>query len=34
MAARLLHRTQRRAQPQHHLRGDGENQISRRPGQL
>ncbi len=34
MAARLLHCAQRRTQPQHHLRGDGENKISRRSGQL
>jgi hypothetical protein len=34
VAARLLHRAQRRTQPQHHLRGDGENKISRRSGQL
>ncbi len=34
VAARLLHRAQRRAQPQHHLLGDGKHQTCRRPGQL
>lgn len=34
VAARLLYRAQRRTQPQHHLRGYGENQAGRRPGQL